>query len=113
MRIYQRTGPDTGVSYGLGSVLVGVVVLIILGGMLIEAVSNADASVSIFLGGIAALVVGVWALGRYATKDERAEQREHDRLAAMEHYEEIRAAEAKAEDSRVADLQRLRAKYKA
>lgn len=113
MRIYRRTGENTAVSYRLGAVLFG---LLVLGGLIIQAgaVIVASPSLMIATGVVVALVGGVCLLNRharYATKGERDAQREYERLAAREHYEATRAAEDEAYERRQVDLRRLRGKY--
>jgi hypothetical protein len=110
MRIYQRTGKDTGVSYSLGAVLFGVFMLVGLAYEIGESVWKTSPASLIFLVVILALVaVAFWGLRRSATTDER----EHRRLAALEQMERARNDRDVAEAARVADLQRLKAKYKA
>lgn len=108
MRIYQRTGANTGISFRVGTILF---VLLALGGLISEAGAAIVASPSLMIGfGIlVAAGVGIWALVRHATKDEREERREYEHLLQLEQAERERKADA----ARKANLERLRSKYRA
>jgi hypothetical protein len=109
MRIYQRTGKDTGVSYSLGAVLLGVFMLVGLAYQIGESVWKSSPASLIFLVvtmALVALIVG--GLRWWDTRDER----EYQQLAALERMEQARNDRDIAEAARRADLQRLKAKYR-
>lgn len=109
MRIYQRTGENTGVSYPLWAVVLGVLMIPALAFNIIGSVWKSSPASVIFLVVVGALVTLIfWGLRRSTTADER----EHNRLAAREQMELERNIRANTEAARVADLQRLRNKYR-
>jgi hypothetical protein len=109
MRIYQRTGENTGISYPLWAVVLGVIMIPALFVNIFSSVwQQSPAAVIIFLSVLAAGGILVWVLRRNVTKDER----EHTRLAAIERMETERNARVSAETARQADLERLRNKYR-
>lgn len=108
MWIHQRTGPDTGVSYRLGTLVFGVLALAGIAGQIGEAISPAG---WILLAVLAACVGLLYLWGRAVTKDQRSEQREYERLAALERMETARNKRDAGEAAQRADLARLREKY--
>jgi uncharacterized membrane protein YcjF (UPF0283 family) len=98
MWIHNRTGKNSAISYGPGTVLFALFVAATLVGLLWNVVQDADASVWVLLlvvfGVIAAVWRGLWNLD--------SENREYRRLAALDERTEHEA-----------ELQRLRAKDRA
>lgn len=106
MWIHQRTGPNSAVSYRAGTVVFG---LLLAGTAISQVFGSGNSVVLLPICLFAVLTALLWWKLNGATKEQRAEKREHRRLIAIENMEQLRAVEA----DRVADLQRLRSKYKA
>ncbi len=108
MWIHQRTGKNTAVSYRLGAVLFG---LFMAGAAVAHLLQPGGSVVLLPIGLFAVLTGALWLKLNGDTRAQRAERREHRRLAAVERMELLRQSRASAEAERVADLQRLRGKY--
>lgn len=108
MWITQRTGRNTAVTAPVWAYVLGV--MVILG--CIPALWSNPALRTLLVALALALVIPWW-MGRNRTKVQRAEAREHKRLAAVEAMELLRKDVAETEAARVAELQRLRNKYRA
>jgi hypothetical protein len=107
MWIHKRTDENTAVSYRLGPIVFGLFVLFLV---LVDTIRTSWSPAFLLpVGVVAVLAVGVWLRIRAGTRDER----EHDRLAAMERTEIARTKQEAAAAARQADLRRLRNKYQA
>jgi cyanate permease len=107
MWIHQRTGENTAISVPAWAYVLGVLAAVGLASQFVQAAWGNPVVLAV-LATLAAIGALIWWLRRGVTKNER----EHQRLAALERAEFERNAWAAAEAARQADLERLRGKYR-
>lgn len=97
MWIHQRTGQNSAVSFRLGSVLLGLFAVVVLGSLMWSALQNADFTVWILV----TVAFGLLGLLVRWLRSLDSDEREYRQLAAMEQRTD-----------RESDLERLRSKYR-